>query len=145
MLKLVSKEFKKSEFHPVNEFVIKKLKVPDLFKVRDRFEGNQFLINTLTKYMFFYTIFDYLDLDLKGKIKIGFINTISFDNFFGVPITFIETKEYLKSCSFNDDDLFVFVNIDRKLCEIYGKVECKSRVIDSVSKNLDKYGAIIFL
>lgn len=145
MNKLISKEYKKTEFQVVNEFVIKKLKVRDLFKVRDRFEGNQYLINTTTKYMLFYTLFEYLGLDLRDKFKIGFINTINLEEFFGIPIKIIETKEELKSCLGDNNHFFAIVNIDRKLCEIYGTHEMKNHILDSVSVSIEKYGKIILL
>jgi len=145
MHKLTSREFKKTEFQPVYEFVVKKLNVPDLFKVRDRFEGNQFLINTMRKYMLFYTILNYINLDFRNKFKIGFINTINLDLFFGVSIKIIETKECLNSYSINSDYLFVVVNVERRLCEIYGTPGHKIHIVDCVSKSLRNFGKIVLL
>ena len=55
--KLCFRQFLARDVEEVQRFVLKKLNVPDLFKLRDRFEGNKYLLDTIKKVFFYRIVF----------------------------------------------------------------------------------------
>jgi len=117
--RLFYKKFTTSDIIKVQEFVVKKLGVNNIFMVRDRFEGNQYLRNTITKYQIFYTLVEYFSIEIKRELKLGFISTIAFEKLLGVEVKIFNSSEDLYKYELEDSAIYFLVNVDGKTCEIY--------------------------
>lgn len=113
LMPLISNSIYRTEFQEIESFCIKKLNVKDRFKLNDRYEGKQFLDNTLVNYLILKLLFEkilfkkinnnsILDYNYKqvlSKINSSFIVT---DNFLDIikllpknDIVFLVNKENL--------------------------------------------------
>ena len=119
--KVCQRVFKSGEVEIIQNFVIKKLDVPDLFKVRDRFEGNQYLLNTIKKVFTFHTLFSHLGVENYEKIKLGFLNTFNIEEVIEKTICYVEFENEIADIDLQADSIYVVVNINRKKCEIFAK------------------------
>jgi len=58
LMPLISNSIYRTEFQEIESFCIKKLNVKDRFKLNDRYEGKQFLDNTLVNYLILKLLFE---------------------------------------------------------------------------------------
>lgn len=137
--KVCQRVFASTEIEIIQNFVIKKLDVPDLFKVRDRFEGNQYLLNTLKKVFTFHTLFSYLGIENYDKIKLGFLNTFNIEEIIEKSISYIEIENDIDSIDLREDTIYVVVNINRKKCLIFAKELNKDILKQKIEISLLKY------
>lgn len=119
--KVCQRVFTSSEIEIIQNFVIKKLEVPNLFKVRDRFEGNQYLLNTLKKVFTFHTLFSHLGVENYEKIKLGFLNTFNVGEVIDMTINYVEFENDIEQLELDAGSIYVVVNINRKKCVIFAK------------------------
>jgi hypothetical protein len=140
--KISQRIFSIQEVETIQNFVIKKLDVPDLFKVRDRFEGNQYLLNTLKKVYTFHTLFRHLSINNYDKIKLGFLNTFNIEDAIEKKIQYFEYENDINEIELNTNTIYVTINITRKKCVIYAKEfnieELKNKLDLSLLKFKDK-------
>ena len=100
MSKIHEKIFSINEQNIIQDYVIKKLEVKDLFKLRDRFEGQQFLNNTLKKVYTTMCLMEYLDIPNYQNIKPGFLNTIDFKEFTSLNYSYVDNIEDAENMDF---------------------------------------------
>ena len=138
--KVCQRIFTTTEIENIQNFVIKKLDVPDLFKVRDRFEGNQYLLNTLKKVFAFHTLFSHLGIENYDRIKLGFLNTFNIEEVIEKKILYVEYENEIENSSLEPDAIYFVVNINRKRCTIFAR-DINSEVLTSkVVASLQKFG-----
>jgi len=142
--KVYSKRFSHSEIEIIHNYVIDKLQVKDLFKVRDRFEGNQYLINVTKKYFTAKTILEYCNFEKRNEIKIGFLNSINLEKMLGVKINLLENKLDMNDILDTKNQVFVFINIESKICELYGVIIETNYLINNIQNYLNQFKSIIY-
>jgi hypothetical protein len=142
--KVCQRIFKTQEIEAIQNFVIKKLEVPDLFKVRDRFEGNQYLLNTLKKTFAFHTLFGHLGIPNYERIKLGFLNTFNIEEVIEKTIMYVEYENDLDNLNLDLNTIYIFVNINRKKCEIFAKELIVDELASKIGLSLVKFGDKIY-
>jgi len=139
MNKLVESTYSKADLDRIINYVIKKLKVEDLFKLRDRFEGQLFLNNTIKKIFTLWTLLELLKTQNCKKIKIGFLNTIDFEEFTKLKLTYIDNLELIEKIKVNENyTLFSIVNLHFRKCILYSNLESLVDVEKQTMKTLEK-------
>ena len=136
--KLYEKVFSLKELEAIHQFVVKKLNVGDLFKVRDRFEGNQFLINTTKKVFMLQSLFQYLNIENHQKIKPGFLNTINAETFTACKIYFLEFENDINIINLEHDSIYCIVNTRARTCILFSKDLNIEKVKANITENLNK-------
>ena len=114
---ILERNFLISELHGIEDFVFKKMKVPDLYRLRDRFEGNAFLENTKYKVITINTILNFIDPERIIYREIGFISSMDFYNV--VEIKRIERFQEFELLSGDKENfVYTFVDFKLKVCNI---------------------------
>lgn len=137
--KICEKVFSLKELEEVQQFVVKKLNVADLYKVRDRCDGNQFLINTTKKVFFLQSLFSYLNIENYQKIKIGFLSTINTENFTTCKLSFIELENDIVNIELQQNTIYCLVNLRVRNCILFSKEIEFDKVKDNIVTNLEKH------
>jgi hypothetical protein len=146
MIKLIEKIYSINQMESVQNFVIKKLNVPDLFKVRDRYEGHAFLLNTIKRIFTLYALLDYLGIDNYEGIKVGYLNTVDLREFCGVEIKYFENIEDADSKIIVESGvIYSYINNHYRKCVLYGFDSDLSEVKNTILKNLEKVKNIVYV
>jgi len=144
--KLVERIYSINQMESVQNFVIKKLNVPDLFKVRDRFEGNAFLLNTIKRIFTLYTLLDYLEVNNYENIKVGYLNTVDLKEFCGIEIKYFENIEDAENkINVESGVVYSYINNYSRKCILYGFDTDLSEVKTTILKNLEKVKKIVYV
>ncbi len=139
MNKLVESTYSKVELDRIINYVIKKLQVEDLFKLRDRFEGQLFLNNSIKKIFTLWTLLELLKTPNYKKIKLGFLNTIDFEEFTELKLTYIDNLELIEKIKGNENyTLFSVVNLHFRKCTLYSNLDSIVNVEKKTMKTLEK-------
>jgi hypothetical protein len=122
MTKSSQRIFSKKEQDIILDYVLKKLKVQDIFRLRDRFEGQLFLNNTLKRIFTIWTFFELIQIENYQKVKVGFLNTFDFEKTTDLKINFIENFENIEYLIIKEENtLYSYVNLNNRKCCIYTK------------------------
>ena len=142
--KLCSKQFLAKDVEEVQKFVLKKLNVPDLFKLRDRFEGNKYLVDTTKKVFLYQTFFQFLGIKRVEKIKFGFLNTFNFEKIMDHNIEYLEYESDVNSMEMIPKTLYVFISVNSKRCTIYTENLNSLEVRNKLELSFLKFGDKIY-
>jgi hypothetical protein len=142
--KICQRAFTASELEGIQNFVIKKLEVKDLFKLRDRFEGNQYLLNTIKRVFAFHTLFGHLEITNYEKIKLGFLNTFNFEEVIGKNIQYVEIENEINDLTLQNDTIYIVSNINGKKCTIYADNFDSILIAEKIEKCLLNFNGAIF-
>ena len=146
MSKLYEKIFSINEHHIIQDYVIKKLEVKDLFKLRDRFEGQQFLNNTVKKVYTIICLMEYLEIPNYQKIKPGFLNTIDFKDFTGIEYVYIDNIEDAEEMKiFKKNVLYSYINFFYRKCSLFGDEFQKNDVYCHINLKIKSIKANIYV
>jgi len=137
--KICEKVFSLKELEDVHQFVFKKLNVDNLYKLRDRCDGNKFLINTTRKVFFLKSLFNYLDIENYQKIKIGFLNTINTENFTSHKLIFLDIENDIIKLDIEKNTIYCLVNLRIRNCILFSKDLEVEKIRDNIIKNLEKH------
>jgi len=141
--KRFSKSFSSQDVLLVHAYVIKKLQVRDIYRVKDRFEGNLFLKNTIARYFIFYTLLNYIRYNPEIRCKIGFIATLNLEKLVGVNIKILNSHLELEEEILLENNIYIIVNSDRRICEIYSVNNLSELLTKNIPVAISKYGKLI--
>lgn len=145
MSKIHEKIFSINEQNIIQDYVIKKLEVKDLFKLRDRFEGQQFLNNTLKKVYTTMCLMEYLDIPNYQNIKPGFLNTIDFKEFTSLNYSYVDNIEDAENMIiFKQDEVYSYINFFYRKCSLFGDVLNKDKIITHINSEINKVKVNIY-
>jgi len=144
VLKRYSKSFSNQDILLVQAYVINKLQVRDIYMVKDRFEGNLFLKNTIARYFIIYTLLNYISYNPEIRYKIGFIATLNLEKLVGVSFKILGSQLEFEEERHNEDIVYFLVNSDRKKCEIYSVNDMSEILSKNISSAIIQYGNLIF-
>ena len=143
--KQYTKTFQSQDILAVQNYVIQKLKVRDIYKVKDRFEGNLFLQNVLAKYFIFNTLLSYIEFAPGTSVKIGFIATLNLEKLTGRPVRILSSHLEIKKQIIEENALYAVVNSERKICEIYSCKLINDILSKQIKDNILQYGTLIYV
>lgn len=133
---IIEKSYSKSDLRVIEDFVLKKFNVPDVYKLKDRYEGELFLNNTIKKVLIFWTFLEQKEIDYYRKIKIGFLSTVDFSELTKINLQYLENKKELLDIKEHEvDRLYAFVDIENKRCFLAGS----ELIFKTSSENIDLY------
>jgi hypothetical protein len=146
MLKLIERSYSLNQMKSLQDYVIKKLNVHDLSKVRDRYEGNAFLLNVIKRIFTLYTLLDYLGVNNYENIKVGYLNTVDLKEFCGLKIKYFENiGDSDKKITVESGIIYSYVNNDSRKCILYGFNNDLTKVKSTILKNLEKVKKIVYV
>jgi hypothetical protein len=146
MFKLIERIYSINQMKSVQVYVIKKFNVHDLSKVRDRYEGNAFLLNTIKRIFTLYTLLDYLGVNNYENIKVGYLNTVDLKEFCGIEIKYFENiGDSDKKITVESGVIYSYINIDSRKCILYGFNNDLTKVKSTILKNLEKVKKIVYV
>ena len=133
---IIEKNYSKSDLRAIEDFVLKKFSVPDVYKLKDRYEGELFLNNTIKKVLIFWTFLEQKEINYYRKIKIGFLSTVDFSELTKINLNYLDNKKELYDIKdFELDRLYAFVDIENKRCCLAGA----DAIFKSSNENIDLY------
>ena len=144
MTKSTERIFSKKEHDVILDYVLKKLKVQDIFRLRDRFEGQLFLNNTLKKIFTIWTFFELIKIENYHKIKVGFLNTFDFEKSTNLKLNFIDNFEEIDNLIIlQDEDLYSYINLHNRRCSIYTNSNSLEFIKENILKIIEENRNII--
>ena len=133
MIKTNERIFSKKEYDIILEYVLKKLKIQDIFRLRDRFEGQLFLNNTLKRIFTIWTLLELIQIENYQKIKVGFLNTFDFEKSIKLKLNYIENFENIEKLNINENGyIFSYVNLHYRRCCIFTKSDSIELLKDKI-------------
>ena len=133
---IIEKNYSKSDLRVIEDFVLKKFNVPDVYKLKDRYEGELFLNNTIKKVLIFWTFLEQKEIEYYRKIKIGFLSTVDFSELAKINLQYLENKKELLDIKEHEADrLYAFVDIENKRCLLAGNED----IFNTSNENIDLY------
>lgn len=133
---IIEKNYSKSDLRVIEDFVLKKFNVPDVYKLKDRYEGELFLNNTIKKVLIFWTFLEQKEIEYYRKIKIGFLSTVDFSELAKINLQYLENKKELLDIKEHETDrLYAFVDIENKRCLLAGNED----IFNTSNENIDLY------
>ena len=130
---ILSKTIYKSESLKITDFCLEKFNLKDPFQLNDKFEGRQFLENSLNNYMINKMLFEEVmgkyRVDLKKLVKVNYKKLFDKVGLSSITVSnVVEVENHIKNF-----DIVIFVSADSLRVYLYSDME---NILESL-KNIE--------
>jgi hypothetical protein len=142
----IEKTYTKDELKLIENFVINKFKVVDVYKLKDKFEGEQYLFNTIRKVYVLWTLLEIIKIENYKNIKPGFLSSVDIFEFTKLNLILHTSKRDVIELENSDTETIIaFVDIERRKAIIIIDEENFDRTKKQIEQYLSNIKGNVFI
>lgn len=141
----IKKSFTVGQVEAIQNFAVKKLGVRDLYKLRDRFEGQAFLNNTIKKVYTLWHLFEVLEIPNYNGFKIGYLNTLDIPQNIGIDLLYINTIDEIRFLNLKNNQVASYVNYSSRSCDLFYSHLDKENIKCAFVKKIETIKDLIYV